>query len=146
MQDRTTDPDAAARRALAEYRLFATGLLVLMGCLTLASYLAPPGWPAELLQAAAEAGMVGGIADWFAVTALFRHPLGLPVPHTAIIPSNKERIGLTLGRFVENNFLARGAVAEIAADARRPQHSGAVGGPCEHQADRPFDRGRPAPY
>ena len=49
--------------------------------------------------------MVGGLADWFAITALFRHPLGVPIPHTAIIPTNKDRIGRTLGRFVEVNFL-----------------------------------------
>lgn len=113
MQDRTPDPDAAARRALAEYRLFATGLLVLMGCLTLASYLAPPGWPAELLQAAAKAGFVGGIADWFAVTALFRHPLGLPIPHTAILPRQKERLGRALGRFVANYVVTPEEVARI---------------------------------
>src|SRR5208283_4958513 len=113
MQDRTTDPDAAARRALAEYRLFATGLLVLMGCLTLASYLAPPGWPAELLQAAAKAGFVGGIADWFAVTALFRHPLGLPIPHTAILPRQKERLGRALGRFVANYVVTPEEVERI---------------------------------
>lgn len=57
-----------------------------------------------LIRAAAEAGVVGGLADWFAVTALFRHPLGLPIPHTAIVPNNKERIGATLSRFVEQNF------------------------------------------
>src|SRR5271165_1416881 len=113
MQDRTTDPDAAARRALAEYRLFATGLLVLMGCLTLASYLAPPGWPAELLQAAAKAGFVGGIADWFAVTALFRHPLGIPIPHTAIIPNQKERLGAALGRFVATHVFTADEVAGV---------------------------------
>ena len=59
------------------------------------------GW----VRAFAEAGSVGAIADWFAVTALFRHPLGLPIPHTAIIPRNKDRIGQTLGTFVEQNFL-----------------------------------------
>src|SRR5271165_6769251 len=111
MQPRTTDPDAAARHALAQYRLVATGLLVLMGCLTLASYSAPPGWPAELLQAAAKAGFVGGIADWFAVTALFRHPLGLPIPHTAILPRQKERLGRALGRFVATHVFTAEEVA-----------------------------------
>ena len=56
------------------------------------------------LRAFAEAAVVGALADWFAVTALFRQPLGLPIPHTAIIPRNKERIGQSLGRFVERNF------------------------------------------
>lgn len=59
------------------------------------------------IRATAEAAMVGAIADWFAVTALFRHPLGIPIPHTAIVPSRKDRIGGSLGRFVERNFLSR---------------------------------------
>src|SRR3546814_3078733 len=55
--------------------------------------------------------MVGGLADWFAVTALFRHPLGLPIPHTAIIPKNKDRIGDTLAQFLRENFLTPSVVA-----------------------------------
>src|SRR5205823_6414620 len=58
------------------------------------------------IRAAAEAAIVGGFADWFAVTALFRHPLGIPIPHTAIVPANKDRIGRSLGNFVQRNFLA----------------------------------------
>jgi uncharacterized membrane-anchored protein YjiN (DUF445 family) len=58
------------------------------------------------IRATAEASLVGGIADWFAITALFRHPLGVPIPHTAIIPSRKDRIGRSLGNFVQNNFLS----------------------------------------
>ena len=95
-----TDPDLAARRTLARQRGIATGLLVFMAALTLGSFWLPPGWWAELLQAAAKAGFVGGLADWFAVTALFRHPLGVPIPHTAIIPAQKARLGQALGRFV----------------------------------------------
>ena len=68
------DPDILARRALRQHRLFATGLLVLMAALTIASYFLPPNWWEGLLQAAAKAGFIGGIADWFAITALFRHP------------------------------------------------------------------------
>src|SRR5690606_17455669 len=60
--------------------------------------------------AAAEGGMVGALADWFAVTALFRRPLGLPIPHTAIIPTRKDEIGRSLGEFVETNFLASDVV------------------------------------
>jgi uncharacterized membrane-anchored protein YjiN (DUF445 family) len=63
------------------------------------------GW-AGYVAAGAEAGMVGALADWFAVTALFRHPLGLPIPHTAIIPSKKDQLGLSLGEFVGENFLS----------------------------------------
>ena len=55
--------------------------------------------------------MVGGLADWFAVTALFRHPLGIPIPHTAIVAQRKDRIGRSLGNFVGNNFLAREVIA-----------------------------------
>src|ERR1700753_665440 len=58
------------------------------------------------VRAFAEAGMVGACADWFAVTALFRHPLGVPIPHTAVVPRNKQRIGGALGRFITNNFLS----------------------------------------
>lgn len=59
------------------------------------------------VRAAAEAAMVGGLADWFAVTALFRHPMGIPIPHTAIVPNRKDRVGRTLGAFVQRNFLTR---------------------------------------
>jgi len=61
----------------------------------------------DIVRATAEAAMVGGLADWFAVTALFRHPLGIPIPHTAIVPSRKDRVGRTLGAFVQRNFLTR---------------------------------------
>jgi uncharacterized membrane-anchored protein YjiN (DUF445 family) len=64
------------------------------------------------LQAGAEAAMVGGIADWFAVTALFRHPLGLPIPHTAVIVERKDQFGATLGQFVADNFLNADVLAE----------------------------------
>ena len=98
-----SDADRAARRTLARHKAFATGLLAVMAVLTLASYALPPGFATAVLQAAAKAGFVGGIADWFAVTALFRHPLGLPIPHTAIIPAQKVRLGRALGRFVANH-------------------------------------------
>ncbi len=97
------DPDRLARRSLARHRAFATALLAAMAALTLGSYALPPGWGTDLLQAAAKAGFVGGVADWFAVTALFRHPLGLPIPHTAIIPAQKARLGQALGRFVSRH-------------------------------------------
>ena len=109
------DPDTLARQSLSRYRAFATGLLVLMGALTLASFHLPPGWPADLLQAAAKAGFVGGIADWFAVTALFRHPLGIPIPHTAIIPNQKARLGRALGRFVATHVFTGPDVSRMLA-------------------------------
>lgn len=70
---------------------------------------AHPAW--GYVNAFAEAAMVGGLADWFAVTALFRHPLGLPIPHTAIVPSNKDRIADTMGQFLKENFLTPAVVA-----------------------------------
>lgn len=74
----------------------------------LASWARSSGWPAwvDYVRAAAEAGMVGALADWFAVTALFRHPLRIPIPHTAIIPSKKDALGNSLSDFVDNNFLS----------------------------------------
>src|SRR3954453_20572193 len=69
------------------------------------------GW-AGYVRAFAEAAMVGALADWFAVTALFRHPLGLPIPHTAIIPNRKDQIGESLGEFVQTNFLTREVLGE----------------------------------
>jgi uncharacterized membrane-anchored protein YjiN (DUF445 family) len=107
------DPDADARRELARHRGFATFLLLVMGGLTLGCYALPPGWGTDLLQAASKAGFVGGIADWFAVTALFRHPLGIPIPHTAIIPNQKERLGIALGRFVANHVVTPGEVSVL---------------------------------
>jgi uncharacterized membrane-anchored protein YjiN (DUF445 family) len=94
------------RRRLRRNRTLATSLLVAMGAVFLGThFVAEPAFGIRLLRATAEAGIVGGLADWFAVTALFRHPLGLPIPHTAIIPSSQERIGQTLGRFLERHFL-----------------------------------------
>jgi uncharacterized membrane-anchored protein YjiN (DUF445 family) len=87
-------------------RLLATGLLVLMTAIFIATRVAPSRWLwPQYLGAFAEAAMVGSLADWFAVTALFRRPLGLPIPHTAIIPRNKARIGRALGDFIAGNFL-----------------------------------------
>jgi uncharacterized membrane-anchored protein YjiN (DUF445 family) len=105
--------DRTARRALSRHRAFATGLLVLMAALALGSYALPQGYPAALLSAAAKAGFIGGIADWFAVTALFRHPLGIPIPHTAILPAQKVRLGRALGRFVANHVVTGAEVAGV---------------------------------
>jgi uncharacterized membrane-anchored protein YjiN (DUF445 family) len=107
------DPDAPLRAALARHRAIATGLLVAMAGLLLLTFRLPPGYWTDLLQASAKAGLVGGIADWFAVTALFRHPLGLPIPHTAIIPMQKERLGQGLGRFVANHVFTEAEVRRV---------------------------------
>jgi uncharacterized membrane-anchored protein YjiN (DUF445 family) len=109
--------DAEKVRQYAIMRGRATGLLagfaVLFVGVSVLIHLRPdlaPFW-VRLVRATAEAAMVGGLADWFAVTALFRHPLGIPIPHTAIVAQRKDRIGRSLGNFVGNNFLAREVIA-----------------------------------
>jgi len=94
-------------------RWTATGMLAAMAVIFIATHgLATTGHPAwGYVHAFAEAAMVGGLADWFAVTALFRHPLGLPIPHTAIIPENKDRIADTMAAFLRENFLTPAVVA-----------------------------------
>jgi uncharacterized membrane-anchored protein YjiN (DUF445 family) len=93
-------------------KVAATGLLLAMAVLFVVTRLLQPHYPwLGYVKAFAEAAMVGGHADWFAVTALFRHPLGLPIPHTAIIPRNKDRIGEALASFINENFLIPSVVA-----------------------------------
>jgi uncharacterized membrane-anchored protein YjiN (DUF445 family) len=93
-------------------KVVATGLLVVMAVVFVAARAFEPRYPwLSYVKAFAEAAMVGGLADWFAVTALFRHPLGLPIPHTAIIPRNKDRIGEALANFLKENFLIPAVVA-----------------------------------
>src|SRR5262249_10299155 len=83
-----------------------SGLLALMVVIAIATRFVPSQrWLVLLVRAGAEAGIIGGLADWFAITVLFRHPFGIPLPHTAILPNNKDRIGRSLGSFVERNFL-----------------------------------------
>lgn len=98
-------------------RWTATGMLVAMAVVfvsTTGLVGAHPAW--GYINAFAEAAMVGGLADWFAVTALFRHPLGLPIPHTAIIPENKDRIADTMAQFLRENFLTPAVVARRMAN------------------------------
>lgn len=101
------DPDAGLRVALRRHKAFAGSLLLVMAVATVGSHFMAPGFGAGLLRAAATAGLVGGIADWFAVTALFRHPLGLPIPHTAIIPAQRARLGRAFGSFIANHVITR---------------------------------------
>ncbi|MEH3099893.1 DUF445 domain-containing protein [Sphingomonas adhaesiva] len=116
----------AAPPALVRMRRVATALLVVMAVAFLIARALEPRHPAAgFVRAFAEAAMVGGLADWFAVTALFRHPLHLPIPHTAIIPNNKDRIGDQLATFLRDYFLIPTVVArrmgriDIAAAAGR---------------------------
>src|SRR5438046_4494511 len=107
-------------------KVVATGLLVVMAAVFAIARSLEPSYPwLGYVKSFAEAAMVGGLADWFAVTALFRHPLGLPIPHTAIIPRNKDRIGEALASFIKENFLIPTVVArrmqrlDVAAAAGR---------------------------
>ncbi|UQA95218.1 DUF445 domain-containing protein [Streptomyces halobius] len=101
--------DEAKRRAVRRMKTLATGLLLAVAVVyVLAKWAASSGaggWTG-FVAAAAEAGMVGALADWFAITALFKRPMGLPIPHTAIIPTKKDQLGQSLGDFVGENFLS----------------------------------------
>ena len=120
-----TDDEVRAA-ALGRARRRATGLLVAVGVgFLLAQALLPDGGWAGFVVAALEAGLVGGLADWFAVVALFRHPLGVPIPHTAVIPRSKDGLGQNLGGFVRDNFLGGERVAERLADPERLGRLGA---------------------
>jgi uncharacterized membrane-anchored protein YjiN (DUF445 family) len=104
--------DEALRVArLASMKRWATGLLIGASVIFLITRWLEPTYPwLGIVRATAEASMIGGLADWFAVTALFKHPLGIPIPHTAIIPTRKDRVGVTLGAFVQKNFLNRDVI------------------------------------
>lgn len=109
---RITPDDEIKRVRLVRMKRVATVMLVAVAVLFVVARLYEARFPwLGYVRAFAEAAMVGGIADWFAVTALFRHPLGIPIPHTAIVPSRKDRIGTALGNFVQRNFLTREVVA-----------------------------------
>src|ERR1700754_2171226 len=105
----TTDSarDAQRLRELRRTRAAATGLLVVCLLVLVGARYAERYHPAfAFLAAFAEAAAIGGVADWYAVVALFRRPLGLPIPHTAIVPRNQARIADSLGEFIERHFLA----------------------------------------
>ena len=111
--------EAVRAQQLASMKRRATGVLIFMTGVYLAVVLlgSDAGWVAYL-RAGAEASLVGGLADWFAVTALFRHPLGIPIPHTAVIVERKDQFGETLGAFVQENFLSADVVADRVRTAR----------------------------
>ncbi|MFB7456618.1 DUF445 domain-containing protein [Streptomyces sp. NPDC088337] len=107
--------DEERQRGVRRMKLTAAGLLLFVAVVyVLAKWGEHTGAGAwtSYVAAAAEAGMVGALADWFAVTALFRHPLGLPIPHTAIIPNKKDQLGVSLGEFVGENFLSEDVVRQ----------------------------------
>ena len=105
--------DRARLRGLRRMKAVAAGALAAMALVFAIAFAFERDIPAlSYVRAAAEGGMVGALADWFAVTALFRHPLGIPIPHTAIIPRRKDEIGRTLGEFVETEFLRADVVRD----------------------------------
>jgi len=126
--------DQERRRGLRVMKGVALGALIFMAVLFVVAFALQERYPwLAYVRAAAEGGMVGALADWFAVTALFRHPLGIPIPHTAIIPRRKDEIGRTLGEFVETNFLdgdvvrakleSTGIAAKAGEWLRAPEHA-----------------------
>lgn len=101
--------DEAKRKQLRKYKAFATGLFLLMAAVFIITTILQKSNTSHWIgyvRAFSEAAMVGALADWFAVTALFRHPLGLPIPHTNLIENSKQQLGDNLGGFVVNNFLS----------------------------------------
>ena len=117
----TTDPEADAlrRTRLRRMKALALGLLLFAAVVYLLTRDQDGFW--GFVNAGAEASMVGAIADWFAVTALFRHPLGLPIPHTALVPRRKDEFGKSLEEFFSENFLQEQIIRErlAAADISR---------------------------
>jgi len=140
--------DLARRRGLRRMRLLALSLLVLAAVVFVLTLHREGAW--GYVNTTAEAAMVGALADWFAVTALFRHPMGLPVPHTAIIPTRKDALGQSLEEFVSTHFLTADAAREryAAADVTRrfgrwlgqPQHSARVVAEASALLDRALAR------
>ncbi|WP_336030095.1 DUF445 domain-containing protein [Geodermatophilus sp. FMUSA9-8] len=118
--------DPARAEGLRRMKRLATGLFLLAAAVFLACVLIgeDAGAWVGYVRATAEASMVGALADWFAVTALFRHPLRIPIPHTAIIPRKKDQIGASLGTFVQENFLTRAVVEDKLATVDVPGRLG----------------------
>ena len=114
------DPDAPLRANLRRHQAMATGLLCIMAAVYATTLALPVSHGLILLSEAAKAGVIGGVADWFAVTALFRHPLGLPIPHPAILPAQKERLGNALGRFIANHVVTEKDVTKALATLDSP--------------------------
>ena len=113
------EPAALRRRQLAAARRRASALLAAVSALfVVVTAIGVHGTALGYVQAGAEAAMVGGVADWFAVTALFRRPLGLPIPHTALLVERKDQFAATLGQFVQENFLNADVLADRIGSAR----------------------------
>jgi uncharacterized membrane-anchored protein YjiN (DUF445 family) len=117
--------DAEKAAALRKMKLVALGLLIAMAVVFVFAFALQKEYPwLQYVRAAAEGGMVGALADWFAVTALFKYPMGIKIPHTAIIPRRKDQIGASLGEFVETNFLSEQVVQEKLASVNIARRAG----------------------
>ena len=122
-----TDADAVRRTRLRRMQSVALGLLLFAAVVYLVTLDRDGFW--GYVNAGAEASMVGAIADWFAVTALFRHPLGLPIPHTALIPRKKDEFGKSLEEFFAENFLQEEMIRERLGRGRHLQPGRGPGSP-----------------
>src|SRR5215210_2474739 len=121
----TLGSDPARARLMVVTKRRATALLgVMVVVYVVAALLGEDRGLLGFVRAGTEASLVGGLADWFAVTALFRHPLGLPIPHTAVIPERKDQFGATLGRFVQENLLTPALITDRVHNARIPARVG----------------------
>src|SRR5512139_583327 len=116
--------DAARRTGLRRMRALALSLLLLAAVVYALTLNLDHSGVWGYVNTGAEAAMVGALADWFAVTALFRHPLGLPIPHTAIIPTRKDQMGSSLGEFVGTHFLTDDVVRDKVGSAEVTRRAG----------------------
>lgn len=120
-----TEPVSGRAQAFRRMRLTATLLLLAMTVVFLVSTRYRSAHPVlPYVRAFAEAAMIGGLADWFAIVALFRRPFGLPIPHTAIIPANKARIGRSLGDFIGSTLLTEKVLSDMIDSLALPPHTG----------------------
>lgn len=119
-----SDYDRHRQRLLDRTRRRATGLLAAATAVFVATFFVGDAVWVGFVRTTAEASMIGGLADWFAVVALFRHPLGIPIPHTAVIPKSKDGLGRNLGEFVRQNFLAPETLTERLQAAHLPRRLG----------------------
>jgi uncharacterized membrane-anchored protein YjiN (DUF445 family) len=110
---------------LRRARIMATIVLAIATAIFIGTFFLGDATWVGFLRAAAEAGMIGGLADWFAVVALFRHPLGVPIPHTAIIPKSKDALGHNLAEFITDNFLDPATIRDRLVEADLPAKLGA---------------------
>ena len=121
--------------------MLALGLLIAMAVVFVFAFALQKEYPwLQYVRAAAEGGMVGALADWFAVTALFKYPMGIKIPHTAIIPRRKDQIGASLGEFVETNFLSEQVVQDKLASVNIARRAGRMA--CRARRRRPGGQGR----